>query len=228
MSFIYNSNAALKFGDVYNLRFRKLLTSFSVNHRTWKAGTSDMLGFTFTPSFSLPASSLSSPITESVLEIELESRYYSACLGVDSVMSGDGVDMESGIYYSHYSEPAVSNANTRVFCGQYSESYAPIYLRVTDYGQMTAGTSYYFRFPLIKNPSATNSPLNYKLRLLRYDNADHQATIVGEYQHLNLGQTVAGNSYQTQSCGLSASNNVVQSTMSLSFYYNSYNAPNNA
>ena len=228
ISFIYNSNAALKFGDTYQLDFAGLMQSLSVSHSTWKKDTYDMLGFTFNPRFTLPASSLTSPVTESVLEIELESRYYSSCLGVDSVFSGDGVDMESGIYYSHYSDPAVTNANTRVLCGQYDESYSNVKLRVTDYGQFSAGTTYYFRFPLIKTPSGDNSPLTYHVRLLKYDNSEHHPVIIGEYSHLNLGQTSNGNSYQTQQTRLSWSSGVVQNTMSLTTYYTSYNAPNGA
>ena len=67
--FIFNSNAALKFGDTYHLDFAGLMQKLTVSHSTWKKDTYDMLGFTFRPSFNLPAASLTSPVTESVLEI---------------------------------------------------------------------------------------------------------------------------------------------------------------
>jgi hypothetical protein len=54
---------ALKFGDTYTLDFRSLMTSFSVNHLTLKQSASNFIGFTFTPQFTLAASSLTAPIT---------------------------------------------------------------------------------------------------------------------------------------------------------------------
>lgn len=68
ISFIYNSHTALKYGDVFNLEFAKMLSSFSVN-RAAHQYIYDMFGFTFVSSFILPVSSLVSPVTESVLEI---------------------------------------------------------------------------------------------------------------------------------------------------------------
>ena len=185
-----------------------------------------MIGFTFTPRFTLGAASLTAPVTESVLEVELESRYFSNCLGVDSIYSNDGMTFESGTYFSHYSSPAVNNANTRLLCGQYSESYTPIKLTVTDYGQLSADSSYYFRFPLITNPSGTNTPLVYRLRLLSYANSEHYPVVVGEYKYNNLQQTVSGSS-SWQYTYTSESNDDVQKSMSLSISYNYYNAPSN-
>ena len=115
-------------------------------------------------------------------------------MGVDSVFSNDGMYFESGTYFSHYSSPAVSNANTRLLCGQYSESYSPVKLTVTDYGQMTANSAYYFRFPLITNPSSTYSPLLYKIRLLKYADSEHYPTVIGEYNYHSLQQVVSGSS----------------------------------
>lgn len=63
VSFIYNSNLALKFGDTYILDFMGLMSSFSVNHLSYKVSTSNMIGFTFVPSFTLAASSRTPPVT---------------------------------------------------------------------------------------------------------------------------------------------------------------------
>lgn len=63
ISFIYNSNLALKFGDTYIANFVGLMSSFSVNHLILKQATSNFIGFTFTPQFTLAASSLTAPIT---------------------------------------------------------------------------------------------------------------------------------------------------------------------
>lgn len=73
-------------------------------------------------------------------------------------------------------------------CGQYGESYTPVKLRVTDYGQMTASNSYYFRFPMITNPSSDNTPFVYKLRLLHYETNKHYPIVMGEYTYKNLEQ----------------------------------------
>ena len=64
---IYSNNNNFQFGDTYILSFSSIMKSFSVNHLTYRASTFNMLGFSFTPRFTLPAASLSSPITESVL-----------------------------------------------------------------------------------------------------------------------------------------------------------------
>lgn len=181
VSFIYNSQLALKFGDTYVLNFAGYMNSYSVNHLIRKISTRNFIGFTFTPQFTLPASSLTVPITESVLEIELESRYFPDCLGIDTLYSSDSMTFQSGAYFSHYSSLSVTNANTRVICGQYSSSYTTTKLRVTDYGQFTAGTSYYFRFPLITNPSTVNIPFVYRVRLLSYANSNFYPTTIGYF-----------------------------------------------
>lgn len=102
----------------------------------------------------------------------------------------------SGVYYSHFSTPAVTNANTRVLCGQntQSQNWAPIKLTVTDYGAVTAGTSYFFRFPLITLPSGTNVPLTYKVKLLQYINGNSYPTIISQYNYENLN-SVSGSGY---------------------------------
>ena len=228
ISFIYNSNLALKFGDTYVLSYSSLLTGFSVNHLILKQATSNFIGFTFTPQFSLPAASLTAPITESVLEIEFENRYFAECLGIDTLYSNDGMTFQNGVYFTHYSLPAVTNANTRIFCGQYSSSYTTPRLRVTDFGQFSAGTSYYFRFPMISNPGTYNIPFIYNIRLLSYANSNFYPTVMGAYEYNGLQSTNVGNTYQTTQVRTTVSNAVVQSSMGLSAYYVSYNPPNGA
>lgn len=134
VSFIYNSQLALKFGDTYVLNFAGYMTSYSVNHLIHKISTRNFIGFTFTPQFTLPSSSLTVPITESVLEIEFENKYFADCLGIDSLFSSDSMTFQSGAYFSHFSSPAIANSNTRVICGQYLSSYTTTKLRITDYG----------------------------------------------------------------------------------------------
>lgn len=63
VSFIYNSNLALKFGDTYILDFMGLMSSFLVNHLSYKVSTSNMIGFAFVPPFMLAASSRTPPVT---------------------------------------------------------------------------------------------------------------------------------------------------------------------
>ena len=131
---------------------------------------------------------------------------------------------ETGVYFSHFSDPAVTNANTRILCGQYSESYSPVKLRVTDYGSFAADTEYYFRFPLIMNPSGTTTPFMYKIRLLHYGSATFQPIVIGEYSYKNLQQTVSG-STSALPMSLTTTGAVVQNTVSLTIQYTSYNAP---
>jgi len=87
------------------------------------------------------------------------------------------------MYYSHFSNIAVLNANTRVLCGQntQNQNWAPAKLTVTDYGAMSAGTSYYFRFPLIDFPTGTTVPLTYKVKLLQYANGNSYPVIMNQY-----------------------------------------------
>lgn len=107
-------------------------------------------------------------------------------MGIDTLFTNDGMTFQNGAYFTHYSSPAITNANTRILCGQYSASYTPIKLRVTDYGQFTAGTSYYFRFPMIMNPSTYNIPFIYKIRLLSYANTNFYPTTIGYYEYNGL------------------------------------------
>ena len=71
LSWIYNSQLGLQYGDTYILSFSGLLKTLSVSHLTLRRSTYNMIGFTFTPRFTLPAASTTTPFTESVLEIEL-------------------------------------------------------------------------------------------------------------------------------------------------------------
>lgn len=135
---------------------------------------------------------------------------------------------QTGTYFTHFSSPAVTNANTRIMCGQYSSSYAQPKLRVTDYGQFTAGTTYYFRFPMITNPSTYNIPFIYTIKLLSYANSIYYPTILGYYEYNGLESTVVGNSYQISYVYTSVTSGFVQNNLALSFTYNSYNIPNGA
>jgi hypothetical protein len=47
-----------------------MMTSYSVNHVGLMVGQYSMIGFTFTPSFTLPAASTTSPVTESAISFE--------------------------------------------------------------------------------------------------------------------------------------------------------------
>ena len=67
VSFVYTSQLGLQFGDTYIFSFSGMLKSFSVNHLSLRYSTYNMIGFTFTPKFTLGAASLTSPVTESVL-----------------------------------------------------------------------------------------------------------------------------------------------------------------
>lgn len=225
VSLIYNSMLNLQYGDVYNLDFAGMMTTYSVDHAHLMGGQYDMLGFTFNPAFTLPAASTSAPVTETVLSFEIESNYYDSCLGLASVFSTDGMPFYSGVYFSHYSTPVVGNANTRILCGQntLAQEWAPIKLTVTDYGAVNPGTSYYFRFPLIILPSGPNVPLTYKVKLLQYANGNAYPNIISQFGYQNKESAVNSYSFSNDWASLSPSNNAVQKTMSLSFSYNSFN-----
>lgn len=229
VSFIYNSQLALKFGDTYILNYAGYMTSYSVNHLILKIGAPNFIGFSFTTQFALPAASLTVPITESVLEIEFENKYFDNCLGIDTLYSNDGMTFQSGAYFTHYSSPSATNANTRLLCGQYTSSYTTTKLRVTDYDPFLAASPYYFRFPMISNPGTVNTPFIYKVRLLSYANSNYYATTVGYFEYHGFESTVTGNTYQTQQVRTSLTNAVVQTaTLALSFYYVTYSPPNGA
>ena len=187
ISLIYKSFLNLAYGDVYTLDFSGMMTSYSVSHSHLMSGYYDMLGFTLRPSFALSAASTSAPVTESVLSFEVESKYYDHCLSIDGVFSPDNMPFYSGVYYSHYASIAVANANTRIKCGinSQAQNYAPAILSITDYGALSTGTSYYFRFPLIALPSGTNVPLTYKVKLLYYANGQPYPTVISEYSYEN-------------------------------------------
>ena len=70
ISLIYNSMLNIQYGDVYTLDFPGMMTSYSLNHVGLMVGQYSMIGFTFTPSFTLPAASTTSPVTESAISFE--------------------------------------------------------------------------------------------------------------------------------------------------------------
>lgn len=189
-----------------------------------------MLGFNFRPSFALSAASISSPITESVLSFEVESKYYDECLGISSVFTPSSSPYYNGIYYSHYASIAVSNANTRTMCGMdtQKQNWAPAKLTITDYGALSASTTYYFRFPLITLPSGTNVPLTYKTKLLHYANGVPYPTIISYFDYEAKDKSSPATSDTNRWASFSLSNSVVQSTTSLTFDYSTYNFGNGA
>ena len=147
-----------------------------------------MFGFTFVSPFALSASTTSGSIAESILSFEIESTYHDSCLGIASTFATDGMTFYSGVYYSHFSTPdstAAENANIRILCGPSTPSqllnWAPIKLTVTDYVAITAGSSHYFRFPLIKLPTGNTMPLTYTVKLLQYKNNEGNPTIISQF-----------------------------------------------
>lgn len=180
ISLIYNNILNLAYGDVYTLDFAAYMTYYSVDHAHLMSSYYDMLGFNFRPSFALSAATISSPITESVLSFQIESKYYNECLNIDGVFSPSGMPFYSGIYYSHWASIAVPNANTRIMCGKNTQeqNWAPAILSITDYGALSTSSDYYFRFPLITLPSGTNVPLTYRVQLLKYENEIPYPTII--------------------------------------------------
>ena len=102
---------------------------------------------------------------------------------------------------------------------------APIKLTTTDYGQVSANTGYYFRYPLIQNPTANSYiPYLYKFRLLEYKNGVHYPNLIAYYEYEGLDSTRNGNSYG-QTGYLSPSNAYVQSTMTLTYTWPFFNQP---
>ena len=136
----------------------------------------------------------------------------------------------NGIYYSHYANNPIPNANTRILCGArtYAQEYAPAKLTITDYGALSTSTNYYFRFPLITLPSGTNVPLTYKAKLLYYANGVPYPTVISVYNYeAKYQSTPSSNEYQlTATLGLTSP--VVQTTMTMQFYYNYNNYSTNA
>ena len=104
-------------------------------------------------------------------------------MNANAVYNTDSMYFASGTIFSHIAVPHVLNANTRLKCGQYSESFGGIKLTTTDYSKMTAGDSYDFRYPLIRNPSGTNSPLVYTFKLLHYASNTHYPIIMSSYSY---------------------------------------------
>ena len=120
VAFIYKSILNIAHGDVFTLDFAAHMTSYSVSHSHLMSGYYDMLGFTFRPAFNLAAASTGSPITESILSFEVESKYYDDCLGIAGVFSPDNMPFYSGVYYSHWAQTVRADANTRIKCGRNS------------------------------------------------------------------------------------------------------------
>lgn len=131
----------------------------------------------------------------------------------------------SGVYYSHYASLPVANANTRILCGKntQAQNWAPAILSVTDYGALSTGTTYYFRFPLIVFPAGTNVPLTYKVRLLHYSNDVPYPTVISQFKYQAKNKCTGAAYNYNYWADLLLTTNVVQNTMSMSFRYRSVN-----
>lgn len=91
ISIVYTSSVGLEYGDTFRLDYSGLLLSFSINHLTYRTSTYDMIGVNFMPEFTLAAASLTTPFSESIVQFELDPRFYDPCLSVNSLYSGDGM-----------------------------------------------------------------------------------------------------------------------------------------
>lgn len=68
ISLIYTSTVNLQYGDVYQLEFEGKMSAFSVSHVVLGNSWDNLIGVTFTPTFTLDAASLTAPVTESIIE----------------------------------------------------------------------------------------------------------------------------------------------------------------
>ena len=63
IAFVYTSTSGLDYGDTFRMDYPGLMNSFSVYHLTYRRSVYDMLGFRFTPSYTLSAASTSTPVS---------------------------------------------------------------------------------------------------------------------------------------------------------------------
>lgn len=229
--FTYNSMVGLQYSDVYVLNYSPLFSAFSMTHSTYMASTASrtvkgVIAVTFTPSVAANASvSTSGSETETMLVLEIPTKYFSDTLGIPGYFTSDGLSYSNGQYYTHISNPAQTNANTRFMRGQQSYSYTPSRLSVTDYGAFGL-SSYTFKFPLIQFPQGDLIPLTYKLSLVTYPNNVSYPVVVGTYTMENANRLTNGGTRSFVSASFSTSSASVQGTMTLSMVFSSYDVAN--
>lgn len=91
--FEYNSMVGLQYTDVYKLDYPLLFSSFSVLHSTLMASSAsytnvrNTIKLTFNPALTMAASTTSGSITESMLVLEVPTRYFSDDLNIPSVFT---------------------------------------------------------------------------------------------------------------------------------------------
>lgn len=183
----YNSMVGLQYFDVYKIDYPLMFSSFGISYSSLMASSGAYnvrvtLTFTFNPALTLPASVTSGSITESMLVLEVPTRYFSDDLNIPTVFTNEGLAYTNGQYYTHLATPSITNANTRFMKGQNANNNAPSRFSVTDYGAFASGTTFTFKFPLITHPTGTGTPVTYRLSLYSIANGVTYPVIYGFYQ----------------------------------------------
>ncbi len=95
--------------------------------------------------------------------------------------AADGKTILTGTQYSSVVGNPNGNEVTTVQFSQYSQKMAPLKYSLAKMSAFTAGTSYTWRVPLIKNPSTAFIALRYNLTLTRYSSSNYYGDIINQH-----------------------------------------------
>lgn len=206
--------------DAFNFHFKQYFTSVQILHTTTTVSDYDTLTITYTPKSSVAAGSGS---VETVLMLDISGLYYDYDGGVKAIFTADGKTIDSGARYAEVVGNPSGNEVTTIKFAQYSQRMAPLRISLTGQQAYSAGTSYTWRVPLIKNPSVAFTALRYNLTLMYYPNGVGYGYIMNQHQCINEYYTEADTSTSFNPTIVNANRNVqINSGIDLAISLDSY------
>lgn len=124
--------------------------------------------------------------------LDVSGLYHDYDGGISAIYAADGDSVfNSGDRFSEVvsnptvpSNPVNSEVTTVLF-SQYSQKMAPLRFSLAKMQAYTAGTSYTWRIPLIKNPATAYIALRYTLTLMHYPYTGRYGIIYNQHECIN-------------------------------------------
>ena len=114
--------------------------------------------------------------------------------GLQSVYLADGKTVNSGMRFSEVVSPSNGNEVSTVLFSQYSQKQAPLRISLSKQNAYSAGSTYVWRIPLLKNPSAPYIALRYNLTLTEYQSGVFYDRVLQKHECINEYYTMADSS----------------------------------
>jgi hypothetical protein len=174
-----------------NFNFKQFFTSVQILHTSTTVNDYNTLTITYTPK---TGAIVGSTTHETVLMLQISGLYHDFDGGATSLYAADGVTINSGVQYTSVVGNPNNNEVTTLQFSQYSQKMTPLKYSLAKMSAYTAGTSYTWRIPLIKNPSTAFISLRMNLTLMTFSSSQSNGVIINQHECINEYYTEADTS----------------------------------